>query len=307
MSLQFDLTAYPVRDVLDLLLKDKTMKRNIVFGTDSYTELGEDYTPEAQMTKKALLAMDARAIQPRVMKGAAEQLERTRKKAEVFTPLWICAKMNDFRDEQWFGRPCVFGNPVGTAWVPNPDKVVFTQCLHWQDYVRDKVLEITCGEAPFLVSRYDAATGEDVPIPERIGILDRKLRVVGENTATEAEWQTWALKAFRSVYGYEWQGDNLLIGRVNLLLTYTEYVREKWGHDPDAKALKDIANTIAWNLWQMDGLTGSVPYVERPVRTVQEPLFAMLGEQPVLTEPVPCRIMDWSDLKKSIEFNSLGR
>ena len=57
MSLQFDLTAYPVRDVLDLLLKDKTMKRNIVFGTDSYTELGEDYTPEAQMTKKALLAM----------------------------------------------------------------------------------------------------------------------------------------------------------------------------------------------------------------------------------------------------------
>ena len=38
------------------------------------------------------------------------------------------------------------------------------------------------------MSRYDVATGEIVPIEKRCGILDRKLRVVGENTFDEDEW-----------------------------------------------------------------------------------------------------------------------
>lgn len=54
-----------------------------------------------------------------------------------------------------------------------------------------KRLEITCGEAPYIVSRYDAATGEIIPIERRIGILDRKLRVVNENTETEEDWLFW--------------------------------------------------------------------------------------------------------------------
>ena len=292
-----------MRDVLKLLLTDKTLKAPIVFGSDSYADLGAAYAPDAPMTPAALLAMDARAIQPRVMKDSAEQQERTRKKAEVFTPSWICAQMNDFRDEQWFGRANVFGTLEGTAWQANPEPIRFAQKRSWQSYVRERVLEITCGEAPFLVSRYDAASGESVPIPERIGILDRKLRVVGENTQTEAEWQYWALRAFRSVYGYEWQGDNLLIGRVNLLLSYAEYTRAQWGHEPEAQALKEIANVIAWNLWQMDGLSGTLPYAQREVPALQTSFF---GAQ-TLTEPVPCRMMDWSNIKQSVEFNPLGR
>ena len=54
-------------------------------------------------------------------------------------------------------------------------------------------LEITCGEAPFLASRYDTTTGEVIPIPERIGILDRKLRIVTENAGTQPdEWLKYA-------------------------------------------------------------------------------------------------------------------
>ena len=48
-------------------------------------------------------------------------------------------------------------------------------------------LEISCGEAPYLVSRYDTVTGETIPISQRIGLLDRKLRVISENTDTEEQ------------------------------------------------------------------------------------------------------------------------
>ena len=49
---------------------------------------------------------------------------------------------------------------------------------------------------------------DEIPINCRIGILDRKLRVVNENTDTEEDWMNWCIRAFQSVYGYEFQGDN---------------------------------------------------------------------------------------------------
>lgn len=120
-------------------------------------------------------------------------------------------------------------------------------------------LEITCGEAPYIVSRYDASTGESIEIKNRIGILDRKLRVVGENTDNEKDWLKWTKRAFQSVYGYEYQGDNLLIARINLLATFTEYLEDRWERRATLNELKTIANIISWNFWQMDGLTGTVP------------------------------------------------
>ena len=64
-----------------------------------------------------------------------------------------------------------------------------------------------------------------IPVARRIGILDRKLRVVSENAATEDEWRKYATHAVQSTYGYEYQGDNLLLARVNLLLTYAEHLQ----------------------------------------------------------------------------------
>ena len=51
-----------------------------------------------------------------------------------------------------------------------------------------------------------ASTGEAIPIKDRIGILDRKLRIINENTDNEGEWLKWTIRAFQSVYGYEYQG-----------------------------------------------------------------------------------------------------
>ena len=90
--------------------------------------------------------------------------------------------MNGYADEVWFGQKEVFfQDRMPTATVE------FPRGKRWERYVDSRRLEITCGEAPYLVSRYDAETGEVIPIRERIGLLDRKLRVVGENTRTEED------------------------------------------------------------------------------------------------------------------------
>lgn len=68
----------------------------------------------------------------------------------------------------------------------------------WKDYVKSKRLEVACGEAPYLVSRYDATTACPIPISHRVGILDRKFRVIDENTPSEptvANKRLWLRKA----------------------------------------------------------------------------------------------------------------
>ena len=94
---------------------------------------------------------------------------------------------------------------------------------------------------------------------EALPLLDRKLRVVSENTETTDEWLKAAQLAYKSTYGYEWQGDNLLIAREAMLISFIEYFEAKFGKQPLLKSLNYIAYIISWNVWQMDGLKGVVP------------------------------------------------
>ncbi|MBQ7525236.1 MAG: restriction endonuclease subunit M, partial [Abditibacteriota bacterium] len=221
--IEIDFNSGPIRDFLPILLTDRTTKKNIIFATDSYAHLGTECGAKCRITPESLAAAD---IRPRALKAADERTRRTRERAEVFTPAWVCRMMNDWCDEVWFGRKGVFDGS---------DPVEFPDGMNWRDYVNSQRLEITCGEAPYLVSRYDMNTGEVIPVGERAGILDRKLRVVAENTEVDDDWRRWALKAFQSVYGYEYQGDNLLIGRINLFMTYVEYTREIRTREPEEK------------------------------------------------------------------------
>ena len=255
-----DLNAYPVRNLLKLLLKDKTTKQNIIFATSAYSTDGNPIKETDQMTETILRGFNSCEIQPRVLKSQEQQQERTKAKAEVFTPSWICNKMNNHCDEEWFGRTGIFNIELENGWMVTNSPVPFEHEGDWMKYIDSKRLEITCGEAPYIVSRYDAATGELIEIRKRIGILDRKLRVVNENTDNEADWLKWVLRAYQSVYGYEFQGDNLLIARINLLVTFVDYMQDRWGRVPTDTELRKIANVIVWNLWQMDGMTGTVPF-----------------------------------------------
>lgn len=306
--------TYPVQPVLTILLQDKTTKKNIIWATKSYTSLGSEYQDTVQMTTQALIGMDAIMLQPRVLKAQAEQQERTKAHAEVFTPSWVCNQMNNFCDEEWFARKDVFNRQEGHAWMATEEPIAFKKRKPWKRYVDSRRLEITCGEAPFIVSRYDAATGEEIPIPQRIGVLDRKLRVVNENAEDEAEWLKWVLRAFQSVYGYEYQGDNLILARINLLMTFVEYLEDRWKRQPTIKELKKWANVIAWNFWQMDGLKGTVPLGEPEDLHTQitfDDLFGGLdlgfgSDAPKAKKTPRCRIFDWRK-DGSIPFEAVGK
>lgn len=302
-----NLSSYPVNVVIKNLLKDKTTKKNIIFATNAYTEINDSINEKTQITLELLNVLGTKLIQPRVSRSIEQQAERTRKKAEVFTPSWICNKMNNHCDAEWFGRNSVFNTEIEHDWIVNTEKIQFDNFNGWQKYVDSRRLEITCGEAPYIVSRYDAATGEIIQIKKRIGILDRKIRVVNENTDNEAEWLKWVLRAFQSVYGYEFQGDNLLIARINLLNTYVDYMQDRWKRIPTDKELKKITNIIVWNFWQMDGISGMVPFKTNVKKYEQISLFDFTIEDNSLEEKevdVNCKIYDWRS-NESITYNSL--
>lgn len=306
MEKLIDISSYPVINVLELLLQDKSTKKNIIWATDTYEEFGEGFTDKVQMNASTLLRHPD-LIRPRIQKSQEAQAQRTRKKAEVFTPAWLCNQMNNYCDNDWFGQSGVFNTEnIDNTWTVSEGRIEFSKQKKWEHYVDSRRLEITCGEAPYLVSRYDVSTGElIVPPMRRIGILDRKLRIVNENTDTYEEWLKWTTRAFEASYGYEYQGDNVLIARINLLLTFTDYYEERWDKQPDDKLLHELANKIAWNIWQMDGLKDTVPLGKPYEEFRQMTLFDMLGDAPDNNEDepeaVPCRIFNWRS-KTSMKF-----
>ena len=307
MEQLIDFHAPEVQAVLDTLLKDRSTGKNIIWATDPPEELQtvmyEPVTDRSQITTQQLGLTHYEVVLPRMMKQTDTQQQRTRKKGEVFSPAWVCNKMNNALDADWFrglGAEESAGQftvelPQGWQTVETP--VQFPVCKGrtpaWVQYVQSRRLEVTCGEAPFLASRYDAATGEMIPVARRIGILDRKLRVVSENAATEDEWRKYATHAVQSTYGYEYQGDNLLLARVNLLLTYAEHLQARWQRKPTKEELQPIANIISWNLWQMDGLHLSVPGGKPQPETEQLDLFSMFGAAEPQPPTVSCKVKNW--------------
>ena len=288
--------------ILNLLLLNQTTHKNITWATDDYVSLGEQYTADKEIIPACITGLFGNVIKHRSDKSHTEQLNRVRNKAEVFTPSWICNCQNNLVDNAWFGRSDVFNTEIEKGWITNYEKVVFPdkKGKSWQDYVKENRLEITCGEAPYLASRYDAVTGKTILVKDRIGMLDRKLRIVSENVDEETEWLTWAKRAVQSVYGFEWQGDNVLLARENLLFTVMDFYDEKF-HKTLAKNIKylgEIAHVLSWNIWQMDGLKFVVPNSCTPecIGCKKHDISKHNG--------IYCRIYDWSE-NRSIEFYSL--
>lgn len=273
-------------ELLGILLIDRTTGENIVWGTTDYCEYGCFAVEEIQLDKVEL-------IRPRYEKISKRQRIRARDRAEIFTSSWLCNEQNNLIDEAWFGREKVFNTIIDVhkhTWQATPDKVVFDGDMTWQTYVDANRLEITCGEAPYLVSRYDSVTGEPIEISQRIGLLDRKLRVVLENTADGDECLIWLKRAVQSVYGYEFQGDNLFLARKNILLSVVEYFTQRFSVEPSEDFLLDIAEIISWNLWQMDGLTNAIPYAN----INHQGSLEGFGKPVNLDEKIYCRIKDWT-------------
>lgn len=187
-----------------------------------------------ERTTKMRFGINPDEVVPRYMKSAALRKERTKTKAEVFTPIEVVKKMNDSFDDGFTGSDI--------------------------DYIKRTVLEVTCGEAPFLTTRYDPYKGHSIPIEERVGHLDRKLQHI--HTDDEMEWSIQAEFALKSTYGYEWQEDSLYIARMNVLLSVVESFVNKFGESP--KDIARWAEIVSYNLFRMDGVSLCLPETDTP-------------------------------------------
>lgn len=300
-------------DILKTLLIDRTTGKNIIWATNDYE--GHDFYDEIKI--EDITGFNWEVIQPRICKSAKIQKARSRSMAEVFTPSWICNAQNNLVDSAWFGKKSPFNTEVvkkdGTHyWRPNKKPIPFPtrDGKTWQDYVYAQRLEMTCGEAPYICSRYDT-TNPDIFFDDvlmRIGILDRKLRVVSENATVEnnrpnAGWYKWAAKAYMATFAFEWQGDNLLLARESMLYTFREHYKHRWGEFPPHSALKKIAEIISWNVWQMDGLKFGIPGYT-PKENDDSSNYEDCRPEERL-----CRIMDWTRCREihgtEITFKSL--
>lgn len=261
--LENDLVAkYP--DVLEILLRDHTTQNNIFWATNNYEHLGAPYNSDTYILPELITGENGNFIMPRVYKDKILQQSRSKEMAEVFTPSWICNAQNNLIDNAWFGKEGVFNHERtledgSRRWEVNKDKITFPKGKNWNGYVSDTRLEIACGEAPYITSRYDSTTGEFIPIQNRIGILDRKLRVINENVDATGDWLKAAQTAYKNTYAFEWQGDSLLLAREAMLATFIENYTVKFNKEPLLKSIQYIAYIISWNVWQMDGLKGVIP------------------------------------------------
>lgn len=305
-----------------LAKKDNKEQTNIFWATDNY-ELkygqGCGFDFNDPITIEKITGKNGQVIQPRVDKSREEQLKRSRDKAEVFTPAWICNKQINLIDAAWFGRGQVFNIEIdhtdGThEWQATEGKILFPKSpkKSWKRYITEPRLEITCGEAPYLASRYDMNTGRLIPLPMRIGMLDRKMRIINERCKEKAEWLAYTKLAYQSIYGYDWQGDNVLIARETLLYTFIENYNELFDEIPTPEMLLSIAQIVSWNIWQMDGFKYVVPnscHEERipslfPDKVEIRQCPGCSQNRHDLHNGIPCLVMDW-EKNETIEFYKL--
>jgi hypothetical protein len=270
-------------EAFKILLRDHTTQLNIIWATDNYSHLGEEYKFKCQILPELITEEKGFVIMPRVHKDKILQQARSKEMAEVFTPSWICNSQNNLIDNAWFGRKDVFNKEIplenGTcSWETNPEKIEFSKGKTWKDYIRNTRLEMACGEAPYLTSRYDSTTGEPIQLDRRVGLIDRKLRVINENVDKSGLWLKAAQVAYKKTYGFEWQGDSLLLAREAMLATFIENYTYKFGKEPPVKSIEYIAYIISWNIWQMDGLKGVIPQSCGPTIKTIHNLFETITE-----------------------------
>ena len=332
------------REFLEILLVDRTTGKNILWATD----IG-GHNEHDSIRIEDIVGDNGLVLRPRVRKSDEEKRLRTKKRAEVFTPSWVCNEQLNAADSLWFfgsaapssGSP--FNSPtMGKRWKVTDDDILRKTFegtgKNWEQYVLEDRIEMCCGEGPYLTSRYDVVTERVIPLKQRIGILDRKLRVVNtfvgvDSKATKKEWADWVIKAYQHTYGFEWQGDNLVLTREALLYTLIDNLKsynlnkliknnkgsirtllnkiEEIDFDglylEDYEYIKSVCHIISWNFWQMDGLTACPPYLKPSIKL--NALVAAINKPNkrdlfgnVIPLEIPsefCKLMDWDENKET--------
>lgn len=276
-------------EILKILLVDRTTStprriKNIIWANDNYKKYGaKGYGATQQIMPELITGVMKQIIMPRSLKTREQQKARTKSNAEVFTPTWIVKKQNDTVDQDY-----------------SADDI--------EAYTNRKWLEITCGEAPYMATRYDMETGETTALNNRVGFVDRKLRRINQEVDDKAEWQRLVELAYKASYGFEWNGDSLLLARENLLYTYRDYYFAKWHEEPTQGLFENIAIIISYNIFQMDGLKYIIPLTEKKEKVINSEISLFEDDEPEIEWKVlpgkRVKIMNWDTNK--MEFFDKG-
>ena len=97
--------------------------------------------------------------------------------------------------------------------------------------------------------------------------------MIGERVRTHKSWLVWTKRALQSTYGYDWQGDNVLLARKNVLFTVMEHYAYKYEKELAKTYIIEFAKIISWNIWQMDGLKYVIPNSCCTKEIIDEDLF----------------------------------
>lgn len=266
--------------LLTILLKDRTTNKNIVWASPSYEGMGKSFCADQPIKKNLIIGSYDSIIQPRVEKNKRNQELRTRKRGEVFTPPWLVDK-----------QVSIVMNEIGD--------------ISFESFIALRWLELACGEAPYIVTRYDSVSGDIIPVDKRAGFLDRKLQRIAEEATTEKEFIKWSKIAYESSYGYELQGDSLLLARENLLLSFCEHYNNKFDKLPTMKVIKQIATIISYNIFQMNGLTKKTPYSAESKDHIQLNLFDEIKNQEKIGDKFTLA-KDWKN-KVLVSMDSISK
>lgn len=266
--------------LLTILLKDRTTNKNIVWASPSYEGMGKPFCADQPIKKNLIIGPYDSIIQPRVEKNKRNQEIRTRKRGEVFTPPWLVDK-----------QVSIVMNEIGD--------------ISFERFITLRWLELACGEAPYIVTRYDSTSGDIIPVDKRVGFLDRKLQRIAKQSITEKDFIKWSKIAYESTYGYELQGDSLLLARENLLLSFCEHYNHKLGKLPTMKVIKQIATIISYNIFQMNGLTKKTPYSDDSKDNIQLNLFDEVNNQEKQGDMFTL-VKDWNN-KMLVSMDSISK
>ncbi len=264
-------------ELLSILLKDRTTGKNIILAQK--TNMIENKSKLTKPIKEKWLHNND-IFQLRVKKTIELQKDRTKTGGEVFTPIWIVNKQVE-SIERYFSK------------------------MDLSDYVKKKWLEITCGEAPYICTRYDVTNGKSISNKNRVGFLDKKLQRISKEIDSKEKWIENVIFAYQASYGYEFQGDSLFIARKNLLQTFFDYYEEKFSEEPDFAVSKEIAKIISHNIFQMDGLNYTISFSEKIEKRnigTQLNLFGELENDTIISKIVDgekVKIKDWTISNKN--------
>lgn len=271
-----------IPSIFNILLIDRTKStkrciKNIIWANENYIKYdAEKYSATSEIKIELITGEYANIIQPRVLKAAQLQKKRTRTIAEVFTPIEILKQQNDEIDKNY----------------QNDDLETYTKRT-W--------IEITCGEAPYIATRYDVVTGRLMHLDERVGFLDRKLRKINKECNIKDKWKELVKEAYKASYGFEWNGDSLLLARENLLYTYFDYYDDKWNEEPPLEEIEEIAIIISYNIFQMDGLKCIIPLSD--IDTIKKEQLNLFNKTEKINKQTQSKkgryvkIMNWKENK----------